>query len=119
MRLFLLGLLFIWVNGMTAQVKGIVRDKETQEPLPYATVVSKTTNQGTLCNEHGEFSLPKLKKGSWLHFIMIGYATDSIQYVGREMINVELSLENDGPEVVIEGESNSSAIKMLDAQTSI
>ncbi|MEN9346855.1 MAG: hypothetical protein RLZZ77_366 [Bacteroidota bacterium] len=117
MRLFLLGLLFIWVNGMTAQVKGIVRDKETQEPLPYATVVSKTTNQGTLCNEHGEFSLSKLKKGSWLHFIMIGYASDSIQYVGQEMINVELSFENDGPEVVIEGESNSSAIKMLDAQT--
>jgi hypothetical protein len=38
-------------------IKGIIADGESQQPLPYATVVLKNRGKGTVTNNNGEFGL--------------------------------------------------------------
>lgn len=53
--LFLLLLLSVFTNAQIS-IKGIVKDKSTQTPLPYATIKSGA-NQGTITDRDGKFSI--------------------------------------------------------------
>ena len=42
---------------ITDHITGTIRDEESQEPLPYATIVLKKRGKGTVTNNNGEFGL--------------------------------------------------------------
>ena len=52
-------LLFVFTISATAQIKGVVRDSITKEPIAYVALVYEKTLIGTNTNENGEFELSK------------------------------------------------------------
>ena len=47
-------------DSCTYQIRGSILDVETQQPVPYATVLIKRTQQGTVADEDGKFVLDEL-----------------------------------------------------------
>ena len=62
------------------QVKGILVDAKTKNPLPYANIVVERIDLGGITNEEGKFSInpTDLKKTDFLTFHYIGYKTKRI-----------------------------------------
>lgn len=58
-RLFTLLSFIIFTISATAQIKGVVKDSITKEPIAYVALVYEKTLIGTNTNENGEFELPK------------------------------------------------------------
>jgi hypothetical protein len=54
-------LLFIYSSGFAAELRGFVFDKETGDPLPFASVVNTTINDAVFTNEDGYFSMTGLQ----------------------------------------------------------
>lgn len=76
MRAFLL--LFFWLIGshfvLAQSVKGIVLDFDTQEPVPFATVVFKGTSKGAITDFEGLFEINSTGSGNdTLIITSIGY----------------------------------------------
>ena len=93
---FWMAVLLLVMQGMTAwaaDIKGLVLDKQTKEPLVGATVM--TGSQGTVTDIDGKFVLEGLKKGT--HQL-------TIQYVAYK--TVTLSVATGGPELVVELEAD-------------
>ncbi|MDD7632433.1 MAG: TonB-dependent receptor [Parabacteroides sp.] len=93
---FWMAVLLLVMQGMTAwaaDIKGLVLDKQTKEPLIGATVM--TGSQGTVTDIDGKFVLEGLKKGT--HQL-------TIQYVAYK--TVTLSVATGGPELVVELEAD-------------
>lgn len=70
-----LGCLWIPLRGQMLTLSGRVLDKETREPLPYATVGLKGQPLGTVANSLGEFDfhIPPLLIDQTMVISMIGY----------------------------------------------
>ena len=66
---------------------------ETGEPLIGATVRAKTTNEGTLTNENGDFSLQVSDEVTHLVISYLGYETREVEIAGQKVINISLSEE--------------------------
>lgn len=84
--------LFILTGILFGQVKGIVVDKETGEPLPYASIFVPEVNQGTVTNLEGRFSL-KLDPGKYsLNIRFLGYKSDSLKITApfTKLLQIEL-----------------------------
>ena len=62
------------------QIKGIIIDKETKEPLPFSSVGLKTEQIGALSNEHGLFIVPAPTKNASdsLIVVALGYARRAV-----------------------------------------
>lgn len=62
-------------------LSGLLKDKEANAPLPYASIVIKTEKDsafvtGTISNDEGRFSIPGIKPGNYFAVVsLIGYAT--------------------------------------------
>lgn len=54
-------------------VKGIVFDRDSVTPMPYAYVVNKNSTTGTLSDEAGKFFI-RIKLGDTLNFSYLGYS---------------------------------------------
>ena len=71
-------LLFLFVgictSAQTINVKGIVKDAATGDPLPGVSVIIKGTTVGTETDFDGLYSLSKVEKGATLVFNYLGYA---------------------------------------------
>lgn len=68
-------LLFFFSIGMFAQqqtVKGVVKDV-TGEPIIGASVLVKGTNNGTITNLDGAFSLSNVEEGVEIEITYVGY----------------------------------------------
>lgn len=76
-------------------ITGVLRDKETGEPVPNASVIIQGTSIGNVSNKDGEFRLhlPDSLKSSNLSFSHLGYMAQSIEaatLVGRDnVLNLE------------------------------
>jgi hypothetical protein len=80
----LVGLLFVLVGGVSQvalaqQVRGIVRDKETKEPLPFVGIGVKGTTMGTASNENGEFTLNLPSLPQTLVFSELAHVKDTVR----------------------------------------
>lgn len=62
-----------------AQIKGVVLDAETREPLEYATVFCKEEAIGTITNKDGKFSLFLKNPENTVTFSFMGYNTVEAQ----------------------------------------
>jgi len=78
MKQFLIGLLMVFTS-MTgfAQISGTVRDAETNEPLPTATIIQQGTTNGVSTDFDGSFSF-NVAEGTTLEVSFIGYGTQTI-----------------------------------------
>lgn len=78
------------MSAQTIQVKGVVKDVVTSEPLPGVAVLVKGTKTGTSTNSDGTYSI-SLVKNSVLSFSSIGYQTKEVTVTGNGELNVALS----------------------------
>jgi len=68
--------------GTTGAVSGLVRDKETGNPLPGAAVVVENTAFGATADKHGFYAIRNLPVGSYsLRATMIGYIPTKVTEV--------------------------------------
>lgn len=88
---FLLVIFSFNLKAENYPLKGIVLDKETNNPIPYATLTIKENQEGTLSNMEGRFSLliNKAQSDGFLSITCVGY--ESIQLSLQEVINDEIS----------------------------
>ena len=63
-----------------AQIKGIIIDKDTKEPLPFSSIGLKSEQIGALSNEHGQFIVPAPTKNAddSLIVVALGYARRAV-----------------------------------------
>ncbi len=84
----------------TQTVSGKVTDTYGS-PLPGVTVVVKGTNQGTVTDADGNYSLSSVPGGGTLVFSFIGMQTQEIPVDGKTSINVSLEEQTIGIEEVV------------------
>ena len=62
------------------QIKGVIVDKDTKEPLPFSSIGLKTEQIGALSNEHGQFIVPAPTKNTndSLIVVALGYARRAV-----------------------------------------
>ncbi|MBA9075766.1 MULTISPECIES: carboxypeptidase-like regulatory domain-containing protein [Rufibacter] len=91
-KAFLLLCLLLAVAGTGfAQTKGLVVDKATKKPVPYANIWVENENLGTTGNEKGEFLFPSvLPKDKTLIISCLGYERRRVSVVGN-YLRVELT----------------------------
>ena len=88
--IFSLMLMVMGINVMRAvtpikegnQIAGHVIEKDTEESIPYATILIVGTNLGTTSNDGGHFSFTDLKAGKYtLRVSSVGYITQEKEVV--------------------------------------
>jgi len=92
---------FDTINTNTHEIKGVLLDINTNEPLPYANIYVLHQHTGTISNENGHFllNIQALNKTDTVQFKYIGYTTktltisdlDSISaiYLKEEIFNLD------------------------------
>lgn len=74
LRLLALGVMLFTTSSIISQtVKGVIKNSETQEPLPAVSVILKGTSLGTYSNNSGEFQLTVPQFPATLVITSIGY----------------------------------------------
>ncbi len=96
-------LLFVFASviygGTTGKIAGVIRDKDTGEPLPGVAVVIQGTTMGAAANEKGEYFILNVPPGVYeLRATLIGYAPMDVENVSVSLdltttIDFELSSE--------------------------
>lgn len=80
----------------TSKVTGTVIDSLTRKPVEFANVAlarpgSETPIDGTICDEKGEFSLPKVSEGEYQLLIsFIGFETRTVKLSVKKNNNVDI-----------------------------
>ncbi len=88
----LLLLLLLLPVSVSAQIKGVITDSLTHEPLMYITVQYEGKGVGGISNVKGEYSVETHKGWDELTFSAIGYNTKRVQFTpDTKVLNVELS----------------------------
>lgn len=78
-------------------LKGVVSDKITGSPLPFATILIVGTNNGTITNLDGEYTLTNIPAGkSSIVFSFISYQSDTIEVVINEGETKNLDVQLSG-----------------------
>ncbi len=90
----------IAVQAQTSEVTGVVRDAQTGETLPAATVQIQGTLSGTITNDQGEFALNVTQRPATLTVRYIGYQMASVR-VEAGQTTADLSLD---PSALVAGE---------------
>jgi iron complex outermembrane receptor protein len=92
------------VNELTVQdnfvLKGVVKTADGN-PLPGATVLEKGTNNGTITDFEGNFSLNISKKNAVIVFSFVGMSPLEIAYNGQSTMNVVMQEDAIGIEEVV------------------
>ncbi len=95
--LLLIAQLCLTLQAQEYRVSGQVKDKSTQETLPGVTIRVKDTNQATVSDIDGHFSITVKGKAnvvSELEFSMVGYKVQSVK-VQRSTNNLNVELASD------------------------
>lgn len=101
-KLFLLILIwFLPVSVLKAvDLKGIVKDKTTQEPMIGATVLIEGTTNGAITDLDGNFTIPGLKEGSYtLVASFVSYKEERLTVDTRQTSQIEISLSPDNQQI--------------------
>ncbi len=89
---YTLSLLFLLASVCgAAQIKGVVRDSLTNEPLMYITVQYEGKGVGGITNAKGEFNVESHRGWNELTFSAVGYVTKRVKLTpGVRMLNVKM-----------------------------
>ncbi len=101
----LLGLVCVFPVSAQTMVSGVVRDAETDQRLPGATVQIEGTNRGTATDAEGTFRIP-LSGGATLVVSYVGYRTMRLEVAGGEIGDILLQpADQQIGEIVVGGKS--------------
>ena len=75
-RLFFLSVLCLGVVKLSAQIKGVVTDSETGDPIPYLNVYYDGKGVGTITDIDGQYTISVHPGWTKLTFSMVGYGTE-------------------------------------------
>jgi hypothetical protein len=75
------------------EVKGVVFDSQSREPIPYAAVALTTTPGGTLTDDHGRFSLFSYSMADSLRINVMGYPTTTLAINRKSKMAMLVALE--------------------------
>jgi hypothetical protein len=98
-----LSLFFLWVFSVTAvaqtvTISGKVQDKETKEPLSYASIGIVGTSLGTISNLSGDFDfhIPVAYRNNLLSISMLGYQVFEapVWSLQRDSVVIEMEKSN-------------------------
>jgi hypothetical protein len=78
MRVHCLFLLFLISMISFGQINGVVKDRVSNEPIPYVNIWVENENIGTTSNENGAFTLDTDEKTKTIIFSSIGYETEKV-----------------------------------------
>ena len=91
--LFLLSL-FVSISA-SAQIKGVITDSLTNEPLMYITVQYEGKGVGGISNANGEYQVETRKGWDELTFSAVGYITKKVKLKpGTRVLNVKLQSDD-------------------------
>ena len=77
---------------VAAQIKGVITDSITHEPLLYVTVQYEGKGVGSTSNDAGEYQVPVHEGWNELTFSSIGYVTKRVKFApGTRVLNVQLA----------------------------
>ncbi|MDD3078746.1 MAG: TonB-dependent receptor [Paludibacter sp.] len=117
LRILLLLLVSIAFAGFTTaqqlKIQGVITDKSNGEALIGATVLEKGTNNGTITNIDGQFSI-SVSKGATLVISYVGYTTKEM-VISKSDNSFKVSLEQDSEnleEVIVVGYGTQKAKDM-------
>ncbi len=93
---FLLFLLFLLASiGASAQIKGVITDSLTHEPLMYITVQYEGKGVGGISNAKGEYQVETRKGWDELTFSAVGYVTKKVKFApGTKVLNVKMQSDD-------------------------
>jgi len=86
---FLSLFLLLTTISLSAQVKGVVKDNSTGEPIPYVNIWVENENIGTTTEIDGSFSIKVNGKDKNLIVSVLGYETQTLKQ--SEFMNIELT----------------------------
>lgn len=94
--LILILLILAASNAFAQQIKGVVTDSVTHEPLMYISVYyQEKKDMGTITNIDGEYSLEARRNGGTLVFSAVGYISKTVKVsYGNQTVNVQLAPDN-------------------------
>jgi len=75
----LLQIIFSYSTYAQIVVTGIIKDKESNEPLPAANIQIEGTYRGTISNDDGKFQIELLDLPSYILISYIGYKSQKIE----------------------------------------
>jgi len=90
LKLLLLLLVSSQVMAQSRNVTGIVRDKDTNDPVAGVNVVVKDTGTGAATDGDGRFSIEVPEGSNTLIFSFIGYVTKEVTIPGSNVVDVTL-----------------------------
>lgn len=95
-RIVLLLLVLMTTSPVFSQIKGIVTDSISNEPLMYISIYYQDKkDMGTVTNLNGEFKIDSRRNGGVLQFSAVGYKTKSLKITpGKQNIKVKLAPDN-------------------------
>ncbi len=81
-------------NAQKAEIKGVIVDKDTKEPLPFTSIGLKNEQIGALSNEHGQFVVPAPTQNTAdsLVVVALGYGRRAV-LVKRGVAVASLTIE--------------------------
>ncbi len=95
---------FINENGTQAQQQKTITGKVTDKsgsPMPGVTVVEVSTNNGTITDAEGNYTLSGVKTGNKISFRFVGMKTQEVVIQNQSTVNVLLEEETIGLEEVV------------------
>ncbi|WP_245893486.1 outer membrane beta-barrel protein [Polaribacter butkevichii] len=114
---------------MDITISGIVKEKETQQTIPYANILLKTVKEnafitGTATNDLGRFSIDNIKPGNYiLEVSIIGFKTKAQTiYVGRlskflDIKTIELSEDSISLDEIVVTSAQDEISSKMDKKT--
>ena len=81
-------------------VSGKVTDNSNQ-PLPGVSIIIKSTNQGTVTNSDGNYTLTDIPNNAILQFSFVGMKPQEVVFENQSIINIIMEEESIGLEEVI------------------
>ncbi|WP_225554821.1 DUF5686 and carboxypeptidase-like regulatory domain-containing protein [Sphingobacterium bovistauri] len=88
--------------AQTFQIKGKVTDRDTQEPIEFATIAIVGSTKATKTDENGNFTFSVPSKNAKVRVSYVGYPSQDLDFAsGKTFFNITLAPENEIAEVVI------------------
>ena len=71
-------IIFLYTNTLFSQIKAIVLDSITKDPIPYVNIWVQDWNLGTMSNTDGSFKLGSFNGTKTIVFSAVGYLTQKV-----------------------------------------
>ena len=80
-------------ESINSTISGTITNRKDGEPLIGCTVLLKNTNNGTVCDIDGNFTLKNIKPGATLQVSYVGYKQKEITFTGKIPPNYNITLK--------------------------